>query len=54
MCIDYRTLKRVTVKNNYHLLRVDDLLDRLVGTTYFSRIRVKLLKVKLLPNKRCE
>lgn len=41
MCIDYRALNRVTVKNNYPLTRVDDLLDRLAGTTYFRRIDLK-------------
>ena len=43
MCIDYRAINRVTVNNNYSLLRVDDLLDRLVGGMYFSRIDLKSL-----------
>ena len=41
MCIDYRALNRVMVKNNYNLPRVDDLLDKLVKKTYFSRIDLK-------------
>jgi hypothetical protein len=41
MCIDYRALNRVTVKNNYPLPRVDDLLDRLAGAKYFTRIDLK-------------
>ena len=36
MCIDCRALNKVTVKNNYPLPRVDDLLDRLAGAKYFS------------------
>ena len=41
MCIDYRALNRVTVKNNYPLPRVDDLLDRLAGARCFSRVDLK-------------
>ena len=41
MCIDYRALNRVMVKNNYPLPRVDDLLDRLAGAKCFSRIDLK-------------
>ena len=41
MCIDYRVLNQVTVKNNYSLPRVDDLLDRLVGATHLRRIDLK-------------
>ncbi|GIL51949.1 hypothetical protein Vafri_7922, partial [Volvox africanus] len=36
MCIDYRGLNAVTVKNRYPLPRVDDLLDKLRGSAYFS------------------
>ena len=41
MCINYRALNRITVKNNYPLPRVDDLLNKLAGATYFSRIDLK-------------
>ena len=41
MCIDYRALNRVTVRNNYHLPRVDDLLSKLADAMYFSRIDLK-------------
>ena len=41
MCIDYRALNQVTVKNNYPLPRIDDLLDRLTGAKCFSRIDLK-------------
>lgn len=38
MCIDYRALNKVTVKNRYPLPRIDDTLDRLSGATVFSAI----------------
>nr|GEY49883.1 hypothetical protein [Tanacetum cinerariifolium] len=34
MCIDYRELNKLTVKNRYPLLKIDDLFDRLQGTRY--------------------
>jgi hypothetical protein len=41
MCIKYRVFNRVTVKNNYHLSRVDDLLNRLAGAMYFNPATTK-------------
>ena len=41
MCIDYRALNKVTIKNNYPLSRIDDLFDRLAGAEFFSRIDLK-------------
>lgn len=38
MCVDYRALNNITVKNAYPLPRVDELLDRLSGAKYFSKI----------------
>ena len=41
MCVDYRALNRITVKNRFPVPRVDDLFDKLQGSTYFSRIDLK-------------
>jgi hypothetical protein len=41
MCIDYRALNKVTIKNNYPLPRIDDIFNRLAGVKYFSHIDLK-------------
>ena len=38
MCIDYRELNKVTIKNKYPLPRINDLFDQLQGVSYFSKI----------------
>jgi len=38
MCIDYRELNRVIIKNKYPLPRIDDLFDQLKGASVFSKI----------------
>ena len=41
MCIDYRQLNKVTIKNRYPLPRINDLFDQLVGASYFSKIDLR-------------
>ncbi|GKD85554.1 putative reverse transcriptase domain-containing protein [Tanacetum coccineum] len=38
MCIDYKELNNLTIKNRYPLSRIDDLFDQLQGSRYFSKI----------------
>jgi len=38
LCIDYRQLNRVAVRNRYPLPRIDDLFDKLQGAQFFSKI----------------
>ncbi|WMV45713.1 hypothetical protein MTR67_039098 [Solanum verrucosum] len=42
MCIDYRQLNKVTIKNKYPLLRIDDFFDQLQGAKCFSKIDLRL------------
>src|SRR5262249_18400926 len=41
MCIDYRKLNQVTVKNKYPLPRIDDLFDQLQSAKVFSKIDLR-------------
>jgi len=50
MCIDYRELNKVTIKNKYSLPKIDDLFDQLTGAKVFSKLYLHFgyhqLKVK--------
>ncbi|GJR34340.1 putative reverse transcriptase domain-containing protein [Tanacetum coccineum] len=41
MCIDYRKLNKLTVKNRYPLPRIDDLFDQLQGSSIYSNIDLR-------------
>ena len=41
MCVDYRALNRVTVHNRYPLPRIEDLLDKLQGAQFFTKIDLR-------------
>jgi hypothetical protein len=42
LCVDYRALNEVTIKNKYPLPRIDDLFDQLRGDCVFSKINLRL------------
>ena len=41
MCIDYRQINKVTIKNKYPLPRIEDLFDQLKGASVFSKIDLR-------------
>ena len=41
LCIDYRQLKKLTIKNKYSLPRIDDLFYQLKGASIFSKIDLR-------------
>lgn len=38
LCMDYRELNNVNIKNKYPLQRIEDLFDQLQGASHFSKI----------------
>ena len=41
LCIDYRQLNRISIKNQYPLPRIDDLFDQLIGAQVYSKIDIR-------------
>jgi hypothetical protein len=41
MCVDYRSLNKVTIKNKYPLHRIEDLFDQMKGASIFSKIDLR-------------
>jgi hypothetical protein len=41
MCVDYRSLNEVTIKNKYPLLRIEDLFDQMKRSSVFSKIDLR-------------
>nr|GFB85577.1 retrotransposon protein [Tanacetum cinerariifolium] len=41
LCIDYRELNKITIRNRYPLPRIDDLFDQLQGAMHFSKINLR-------------
>ena len=41
LCVDYRQLNKMTMKNKYLLPRIDDLFDQLKGASVFSKIDLR-------------
>jgi hypothetical protein len=41
MCVDYRSLNEVTIKNKYPHLRIEDLFDQMKEASVFSKIDLR-------------
>ena len=41
MCVDYRELNKIMIKNHYPLPRIDDLMDQLESAHFFTKLDLK-------------
>ena len=41
MCVDFRALNKITMKNRYPIPIIDDLLDQLKNVVYFTKMDLK-------------
>jgi hypothetical protein len=41
MCVDYKSLNKITIKNKYPLPRIDDLLDQLKNAIFFTKLDLR-------------
>ena len=51
MCVDYCALNKTTIKNRFLVPLIEDIFDKLQGSTYFSRIDLRsgYHKVRIVP-----
>jgi hypothetical protein len=42
-CVDYSKLNALTIKNRFHMPIVEEILDELAGSKFFTKMRIKLL-----------
>ena len=56
LCVDYRSLNEVTIKNKYPLPKIEDLFDQLNGAKVFSKIDLRsgYYQLKIRPPRHSE